>query len=161
MLLPQLVGNDVKRLIILDSGDVLVLKDLSEMYNWNMNNNIYMGSPDMSAGIFGNLSKKNLSIYINGGHYLVDIQKVKQKNMYKLFLKYKKLYAKRWPEQRMINDIANGKVGYLPFEFGLVQPFSFDPSIYKRKKLTIYRYFKLDIISNNSTFLPKTYEEYF
>ncbi len=65
LLLPQLVLDDVKRLIIIDSGDLLVLRDLSQMYNWNMNNNIYMGSPDFSAGVFGKISNKTLDIYIN------------------------------------------------------------------------------------------------
>jgi len=57
LLLPHLVGKDVERLIIIDNGDLLVLRDLTEMYNWNMSNNIYMGSPDRSAGLFGKISK--------------------------------------------------------------------------------------------------------
>ena len=45
LLLPQLLDDTVKRLIIIDNGDVLVLRDLKIMYNWNMENNIYMGAP--------------------------------------------------------------------------------------------------------------------
>jgi len=159
--LPQLVDDNVKRLIIIDSGDVLVLRDLSEMYNWNMSNNIYMGAPDQSAGIFGKISNKTLNFYINTGHYLIDVKKVKDNNMYQSFLKYKGVYDQKFPEQHMINDIAFGKIGYLPLEFGLVQPFSNDESFYNRKKITIYNSLKskLNMISNNSLFLPKTYEE--
>ena len=40
--------------------------------------------------------------------------------MYKLFLKYKSVYPPPFAEQQMINDINNGKIGYLPVEFGLV-----------------------------------------
>ena len=50
LLLPQLVEDDVERLIIIDNGDVLVLRDLKIMYNWNMENYIYMGAPDPDAG---------------------------------------------------------------------------------------------------------------
>ena len=159
--MPQLVDDNVKRLIIIDSGDVLVLRDLSEMYNWNMSNNIYMGAPDESAGIFGKIYNKTLNFYINTGHYLIDVKKVKDNNMYQSFLKYKGVYDQKFPEQHMINDIAFGKIGYLPLEFGLVQPFSNDESFYNRKKITIYNSLKskLNMISNNSLFLPKTYEE--
>ena len=41
LLLPQLLDDTVKRLIIIDNGDVLVLRDLKIMYNWNMENYIY------------------------------------------------------------------------------------------------------------------------
>ena len=110
LLLPQLVSDDVKRLITIDSGDVLVLKDLSKMYSWNMKNNIYMGSPDPGAGMFGKISNKTMDVYINAGMYLIDIEKVKKKNMYNLFLKYKNVYNPTFAEQIMINDIANGEI---------------------------------------------------
>ena len=111
LLLPQLTDNSVKKLIILDNGDLLALRDLTIMYNWNMKNNIYMGAPDNSAGRFGKISNKSLNVYINTGNYLIDVQKVKKINMYKLFLKYKNIYAPRLAEQHMINDIAYGKIG--------------------------------------------------
>jgi len=161
LLLPQLVDESVKRLIIIDNGDILVLRDLTIMYNWNMENNIYMGSPDPSAGMFGEISNKTLDIYINAGHYLIDVEKVKKKNMYNLFLKYKNIYKPPFAEQHMINDIAYGKIGYLPVEFGLVQPFSDDKFFHKKKnKISIYSEYNLTIISRNSNFLPKTYEEF-
>ena len=160
LLLPQLVDDSVKRLIIVDTGDLLVLRDLSEMYNWNMDNNMYMGAPDPSAGMYGKISKKPLNIYINVGNYLIDVKKVKIKNMYKLFLKYKNIYNPPFAEQEMLNDIANGEIGYLPVEFGLAPPFSDDELFYKKKEKSLYSYFNLSIISNNSNFLPKSYEEF-
>ena len=161
LLLPQLVDDDVKRLIILDSGDLIVLRDLSVMYNWNMSNNMYMGAPDQSAGMYGKISKKPLDIYINAGNYLIDVNKVKKKNMYKLFLKYKNVYNPPFAEQHMINDIANGEIGYLPVEFGLVPPFPDDGFFFNSKAKSIYiNNFNFDIISKFSNFLPKNYEEY-
>ena len=161
LLLPQLVEDDVERLIIIDTGDLLVIRDLSEMYKWDMGNNMYMGAPDQSAGMYGKISKKPLNIYINAGNYLIDVNKVKKKNMYKLFLKYKNVYGPPFAEQHMINDIANGEIGYLPVEFGLVPPFSDDGFFYKSKAQSIYiNNFNFDIISKFSNFLPKNYEEY-
>ena len=75
LLLAQLTDNSVKKLIILDNGDLLALRDLTIMYNWNMKNNIYMGAPDNSAGRFGKISNKSLNVYINTGNYLIDVQK--------------------------------------------------------------------------------------
>ena len=161
LLLPQLTDNSVKKLIILDNGDVLALRDLSIMYNWDMKNNIYMGAPDPAAGMFGRISNKSLNVYINTGHYLIDVQKVKKINMYNLFLKYRNIYTGKFAEQHMINDIAYGKIGYLPIEFGLVPPFSDDLLFYlKKKPKAIYTMFKLNIISNNSNFVPRTYQEF-
>ena len=160
LLLPQLLEDNVKRLIIIDSGDLLVLKDLSLMYNWNMSNNIYMGSPDNAAGIFGKISNKTLNVYINAGMYLIDVKKVKRKNMYNLFLKYKNVYGPPFAEQHMINDIAYGKIGYLPFEYGLVPIFSNDEDYIYGKNKSVYTCFNLSIISKDTNFLPRTYEEF-
>ena len=43
LLLPQLLEDDIEWIIIIDNGNILVLRDLTEMYNYNMNNKIYMG----------------------------------------------------------------------------------------------------------------------
>ena len=45
LLLPQLLPNDIDRIIIFDTGDLIVLRDLTEMYNWNMSNYLYLGQP--------------------------------------------------------------------------------------------------------------------
>ena len=41
LLLALLLPIDVERIIILDTGDLLVLRDLSEMYKWDMKNKTY------------------------------------------------------------------------------------------------------------------------
>ena len=165
LLLPQLVENNVKRLILIDNGDLLVLRDLSQMYNWDMKNNIYMGSPDTGAGVYGKISGKILKVFINVGHYLIDVKKVKRKNMYKLFLKNKNVYKSIFAEQLMLNDIAYGEIGYLPIEFGLIPPFKNDKFFHLRKnrKNSIYECYNIKIISemsNKINLLPKTYKEF-
>ena len=116
------------------------------MYNWNMKDNIYMGTPDLSAGKFGKISKKYLDVYINAGTYLIDVKKVKLINMYKKYLKYKNYYKPPLAEQDMINDIAFGKIGYLPIKFGLLPPYFTDKKSYKYHLETIYKRFNLKII---------------
>ena len=36
LLLPQLLPDEIEKLLIFDAGDLLVLRDLSELYNWDM-----------------------------------------------------------------------------------------------------------------------------
>jgi hypothetical protein len=160
LLLPQLVVDDVRRLIIIDNGDVLVLRDLSEMYNWKMGNNIYMGVPDQGIGKFGIYSNKSLNIYINGGNYLIDVKKVKEKNMYEKFRDYKNLYNSIFAEQDMISDIAYGQTGYLPIRFGLISPFFNDSHSDIPPFKTFFQVINLSKIDNNYSYIPKNFDEY-
>ena len=160
LLLPQLVVDDVRRLIIIDNGDVLVLRDLSEMYNWKMGNNIYMGVPDQGIGKFGIYSNKSLNIYINGGNYLIDVKKVKEKNMYEKFRNYKNLYSSIFAEQDMISDIAYGQTGYLPIRFGLISPYFNDSQSDIPPFKTFFQVINLSKIDNNYSYIPKNFYEY-
>ena len=124
-----------------------------------MKNNIYMGAPDQGLGRFGNISNHFLNVYINVGHYLIDVKKVKKKDMYSKFLKYKNIYGPPFAEQHMINDIAYGEIGYLPIEYGLPQPFEFDNQ-FNFTNRPLFKNINLKLISKYSNFLPKTYEEF-
>ena len=160
LILPQLVSDDVKRLIIFDTGDLLVLRDLSEMYNWNMGNNIYMGVPDQGIGKYGIFSKKALNVYINVGSYLIDVKKVKLNNMYNKFKKYRHLYKSVWAEQDMLNDLANGQVGYLPVRFGMISPFYNDSYSDLPPFNTSFQAINLSKISINYSYIPHNFNEY-
>jgi len=160
LLLPQLVVDDVKRLIIIDNGDAIVLRDLSEMYNWDMGNNIYMGVPDPGIGKFGIYSKKFLNVYINGGNYLIDVKKVKSKNMYQKFIKYKNIYNSIFAEQDMISDIAYGQVGYLPIRFGLISPYYNDTQSDIHPFNTFFQTINLKRVDNNYSKIPLNFNEY-
>jgi hypothetical protein len=127
LIIPELLPDDVKRVIILDLGDTLVLRDLSEMYNWNMEDKIYYGVLDQGVMRYGRFSKKTLDIYINTGSYLVDIKKAKSEKIYEKIVKNKSLYKPSGIyEQDFINDVGYGKIGYLPIRFGLKAPFTDD-----------------------------------
>ena len=127
LILPELLPDDVERIIILDLGDTLVLRDLSEMYNWNMEDKIYYGVLDNGVMKYGPFSKKELDIYINTGSFLVDVKKVKSERIYEKIVENKNVYQpSEFFEQDILNDIAYGKIGYLPMRFGLKGPFSED-----------------------------------
>ena len=119
-ILPELLQDDVNRIIILDTGDTLVIEDLSEMYNWNMENKIFYGVIDASAVRYGNISKKILYNYINTGCFLVDVKKAKSAKIYQKIVKNKNLYKPSINvDQNYLNDVSYGKIGILPIKFGL------------------------------------------
>jgi lipopolysaccharide biosynthesis glycosyltransferase len=160
LLLPQLVDDDIKRLIIIDNGDVIVLRDLSEMYNWNMGKNIYMGVPDQGIGKIGIYSNKSLNVYINGGNYLIDVKKVKLINMYEKFIKYKNIYNPIFAEQDMLSDLAYGHVGYLLIRFGLISPYYNDTQSDNPPFKTFFQAIKLKKIDKNYSYIPHNFNEY-
>ena len=92
IILPNLLPDDVDRIILFDSGDLLVLRDLREMYNWDMGDYLYLGTPDPCIGKDALISKKPYDVYINIGHFLLNVKKIKEQNIYEKFLKYKDVY---------------------------------------------------------------------
>jgi hypothetical protein len=163
ILLPHLLPNDIEKLLIFDTGDVLVLRDLSEMYNWNMSDYLYMGAPDPRIGYIGRISKKPLNVYINIGHFLLNVQKIKSKNMYKKYLKYKNVYSHFISDQDLLNDVAQKEIGYLPIKFGIFSPFWSDSDSDKLYSINQYELFNLNEnkLKNTNYYIPKNSNEYF
>ena len=50
LLLPQLLEDNIEKLIIFDTGDLLVLRDLHNMYNLSMGKYLYLGIPGGNVG---------------------------------------------------------------------------------------------------------------
>ena len=58
LLLPQLLPDDIDRLLIFDTGDLLVIKDLSPAYNWDMKGCLYAGVTGFGIGRFAKITQK-------------------------------------------------------------------------------------------------------
>ena len=163
ILLPHLLPDDIERLLIFDTGDVLVLRDLSEMYNWNISNYMYMGAPDPCIGNIATISQKPFYVYINIGHFLLNVKKIKSENMYEKYLKYKDVYTHIIADQDLLNDVAQKYIGYLPIKFGLFSPFLDDIESDTLNSKNQYEYFNMneDKLKNTSFYIPKNSNEYF
>ena len=160
LLLPELLPDDVERLIMFDTGDVLILRDLTEMYKWNMNEKMYVGALDCGYMKYGKISGKQLNIYINAGNYLIDIKKVKSEKMYNQFVKFKNAYMNSYiPDQNLLNDVAYGKIGYMPMKFGIISPFGTDYKSDKPPYNTEYNFFGRGGYEEKYPFLPKNQNE--
>ena len=125
LLLPELLPNDVKKLLVFDTGDLLVLKDLTEIYNWNMEDKLYVGVSGGRNGQKSLITKKIYKDYINIGSFLINITKVKSEKMYDKFVKYKNFYHSHIGEQDLLNDISIGRKGIYPQKYGFT-PLLFD-----------------------------------
>ena len=160
LLLPQLLPNDIERILVFDTGDLLIIKDLSEAYNWDISGYLYAGVPARSIGKYAKISKKPFDIYISVGSFLINVKRVKEENMYQKFIKYKNYYShSSIGDQDLLNDVAFGKITYLPFKFGMICPYLNDKDAENIKKETIYSYTKIIRYKDKYTFLPKTEEE--
>ena len=158
LLLPELLPNDINKLLLFDIGDIIVLRDLSEFYNWDMEDNLYVGVPDMKIGQKSLITKKIYKNYINIGSLLINVTKVKSENMYNKFKKYKNYYHSYMGDQDILNDVAIGKVGMFPLKFGRYSPFKNDT--YTEIQRAFYRYLPSNLNESTIEYLKAGYTPY-
>ena len=164
ILLPHLLPDDIDRLLVFDTGDVLVLRDLHEMYNWNISDYLYMGTPDPAhLGGLASISQKPFNVYINVGNFLLNVKKIKSEKMYEKYLKYKDVYTHIISDQDLLNDVAQNEIGYLPVKYGLFSPFLNDEDSDKLETRNQYEIYEMNEgkLKDTSFYMPKNSNEYF
>ena len=116
LLLPILLPDDVEKVILLDTGDLVVIRDLLKIYHWDMQNFLLVGVPDDEIGKLGKISRKKLDIYLNGGCTLINVTMYKEIKFYDECVKYKKYYMQGMTAiQSLYNDVGINKLGIFPF----------------------------------------------
>ena len=158
LLLPNLLPKDIDKLIVFDTGDLLVLRDLTIMYNWKMDKNICLGIPGGKVGKYAKIKKKKYLRYINTGSILINVTKYKLENIYKKCVKKKDFYHNHVGDQDLLNDILFGKVGYLPFKFNIIPPYRNDSDI--ALKDNPYNYHFKSYLKVNYSFIPKNISKF-
>ena len=93
LIVPEILPDDIERVFVLDSGDLLVIKDLLEVFHWDMKGCLYAGVPARGVGKLAKITNKIFDIYIGCGNFLADVKKVKKEKMYEKFIKYKNVYT--------------------------------------------------------------------
>ena len=120
--------NDVDKIIYID-GDCLVFDDLTDMYNIDMNDNLFMGQADDSA-FFEYYSKKlntNFEKYICAGVMLMNLKKLREFNFKVLvndYLNRNNGDTHGLADQGLINYLGRYQVSYLPAKYGLFWQFN-------------------------------------
>ena len=152
--LPHLLPEDVERLIIFDAGDLLVLRDLTEMYNYDMKDYWVLGTPEPSIINSFMKEKYNMTKYLNIGSILLDIKKFKTNNFWKYYIDNRNLTLEGQPDQTLFNIlISDENKNYLPFKFGGFSLFNND----KNYDLMLFENFQFKnwLKSNYSISLPE------
>ena len=133
ILLPQIVNN-TNRILILDSGDIIAQKDLSELYFFDMEDNYFVFSLECSAGSFNKyyiFSRNNF--YPNAGICLVNVRKFRKDNLYRvaffLSIAYNHLPC---PFQDIFLMISNYKFKFWPLNYNAPQFFYNDEQMKKK-----------------------------
>ena len=150
VLAPEIVNN-TNRIIILDSGDLIVNKDLSELYFFDIGDNYFVFSLEDAAGIFEKfiIFGRN-NFYLNTGVYLVNVRKFREDNLYHnaffTAIAYKDLPC---PYQDIFLVISNFKFKFWPLNYNCPQFFENDEQIREKKTDTVWikNFMKLQVNS--------------
>ena len=125
--LPLYLSDDIERLLFFDVGDLLVLRDLTDLYNYEMGQFWIIGTPEPS--IINSFMKLeyNITKYLNAGSLLLNVKLLKQNNFWENFTKNRYIKLRGAPDQTLFNIIIpDDKKNYIPFKFGGFSLFSSD-----------------------------------
>lgn len=124
--LPELLPNNVERLLLFDGGDVLILRDLTELYNYDMKDFWVLGTPE-PIGIYMNSKIYHIKKYINIGSVLFNVVKLKKNKFWDKYTENRYLKVRGQPDQSLFNILVpDNKKDYFPFRFGGLSPFKSD-----------------------------------
>ena len=126
-LIPEIVNN-TNRILILDSADIIVKKDLSEIYYFDLEDNYFGFALDIFAGKKDNyyvFAKNNF--YGNIGACLVDVRLFRRDNLYMAgyFVRYAYNYLP-CPTQEMFFLTSQYKFKYFPLAYNYPEFFKND-----------------------------------
>ena len=116
--LPQYLPDNVERLIIFDAGDLMVFRDLSDLFKYEMGKFVVLGVPE-PWGIYSLVQKYNITKYISLGCLLINVKKFKINHIWDKYLKNLNLEVGGDEVQTLFNIVVpDNQKNYLPFRFG-------------------------------------------
>lgn len=120
LLIGDLLPRDLDKCIYLDV-DICVIKDLTELFYINMENNYIAGvvSPTFYINEKSNCKRLNLPSmkqYVNAGVLLINLKQIRRNNMTKKFIELSKKNYKI-QDQDVLNVACYGKIITLPPKF--------------------------------------------
>ena len=155
ILSPQIVNN-TNKILIMDSGDIIVQKDISEIYYYELENNYFGWILEDVAGNYENKYDTFFSniFYPNAGVCLVNIVLFRKDELYKKAFYISKSYTKLpCPFQDILISISIYKFKYFPLKYN--SKVFFDNDEQMKKKINYTKTIKLWI--NNQRNSPYKY----
>ena len=155
ILSPQIVNN-TNKILILDSGDILCQKDLSEIYFYDIKNNYFGWILENCAGNYLKYSFDKFmtnNFHPNAGVFLVNIRLFRKDELYKkaVFLG-KSYYRLICPIQDILITIANYRFQFFPLNFNI---YLYDKN--KKSKIEKKKKTSIDIWLEDQKYSPYKY----
>ena len=116
--LPQLLSDDIERLLIFDGGDLLVFRDLTDLFNYDMGEFWALGVPEPWC-IEAYVKRYNRTKYLNIGSVLLKVRELKNYNFWDKYTKSRDLILGGAVDQTLFNIVLpDERKNYFPFKFG-------------------------------------------
>ena len=138
ILSPQIINN-TNKVIILDSGDIIVQKDLSEVYFYDIGDNYFGWMLEICAGYYIKYDDKFMTnnFHPNAGVVLVNIRLFRQDELYKKAVFVGKSYHSfECPVQEILITITNYKFAYIPLNFNVNLYYEYDDDAVNRRNIS-------------------------
>ena len=115
-------AKDTDRIIVTDSADLIIKKDLLELYNFPLEDKIVKGSIDPYTKCFPDYIFFHKENYFNGGVLLFNSKKWRELNLYQDILNFYKGFKYKGKLPTPIQDILNTffpaiSLGLLPLKY--------------------------------------------
>jgi len=112
--IPEIL-KDLDKVIYLD-GDIIVQKDLQELFNINLNKKCIGAVKDTNGLDYKELRNDNYQ-YFNSGVLLMNLQKMRKENFAERLLNYRKTGYNKLMDQDTFNYVMKDEVVLLPFTY--------------------------------------------
>ena len=169
LLIPEVIDDTIDRVISLDIGNIIVEKDLYELYTKNITDLAHLGVIDAYSKCNMNSVFNHKFEYVNGAVLLINVQKFKEINIYKYMVKmfnYIFTQSKFFnPYSDIMNDFLPWRCnGFLPLEFNMpefikVKEEQRDYKIW-REKCSFYYDKREEVINAEKNVVVRNYENY-
>lgn len=113
--------------IIYSDVDIVVVDDISPLYDIDITNNYVAGvkdpfskfSPDALPHLTDEKYKEITKNYIGAGIWVMNLKKIREDNLEETMLDIAtdQSIEKHWPDQDVMNIACNGKVGFIPLNY--------------------------------------------
>ena len=121
----QLLSDNIERVIVFDAGDLLILRDLTEFYNYDLEDYMVIGPPEPFA--CQDQRNNNNHKYINMGSLLFNVKEFKRINFWKTFKDNRNISVNGAIDQSLLNHlIPDNKKNFIPFRIGGYTQFATD-----------------------------------
>ena len=157
ILSPQIINN-TNKVVILDSGDIIVQKDLSELYFYDIKDNYFGWTLEICAGFYLKYKDKFMTnnFHPNAGVILVNVRLFRKDELYKKAVFVRKSYHSfECPVQEILITITNYKFDYIPLNFNVNLHYDNDED--RLKKINVSG---IEAWLINQRFSPHKYEFY-